>query len=69
VLGGLATFVVSTPTELIKVRAQVANSAASASTLSSSWGIAREMVRREGVKGLYLGGGVTAVRDAVGYGF
>jgi hypothetical protein len=69
VLGGLATFVVSAPTELIKVRAQVANSSSSMSTISSSFGIAREMLRREGIRGLYLGGGVTAARDAIGYGF
>lgn len=72
VLGGLATFVVSAPTELIKVRTQVANSSAAlegSSGFSSSLGIAREIWRREGLRGLYLGGGVTAVRDAVGYGF
>jgi hypothetical protein len=39
------------------------------STISSSFGIAREMLRREGIRGLYLGGGVTAARDAIGYGF
>ena len=63
--GGLATWVVSTPTELIKCRAQLAPST---STLNS-WGIAKTIVRGEGVKGLYLGGVVTALRDSIGYGF
>jgi solute carrier family 25 (mitochondrial carnitine/acylcarnitine transporter), member 20/29 len=71
ILGGLATFVVSTPTELIKVRAQLVSSASasSASSSSSSFGIARQIVTQDGVRGLYRGGVITAVRDAVGYGF
>ncbi|KAH9215060.1 mitochondrial carrier domain-containing protein [Leptodontidium sp. 2 PMI_412] len=64
-IGGLATWVVSTPTELVKCRAQISTSAATA----SSWGITREILRREGVRGLYFGGVVTALRDSVGYGF
>lgn len=76
--GGLATWVVSTPTELVKCRAQVQPSPVNGSltktttptpTSSSSWAIAKQVWRREGLRGLYLGGGVTAVRDAVGYGF
>ncbi|KAK4136153.1 mitochondrial carrier [Trichocladium antarcticum] len=82
--GGLATWAVSTPTELVKCRAQlqlapppppsavaVAAGAAppSSSSSSSSWGIAKHVLRSEGVRGLYFGGGVTAVRDSVGYGF
>ncbi|KAF1985868.1 mitochondrial carrier protein-like protein [Aulographum hederae CBS 113979] len=63
-IGGLATFIVSAPTELVKCRVQVAKGEG-----VSSWGVAREIWRREGVRGLYWGGGVTAVRDAVGYGF
>jgi solute carrier family 25 carnitine/acylcarnitine transporter 20/29 len=62
--GGLASFVVSAPTELIKCRAQV-----STEQNVNSWTIAREVWRRDGVRGLYYGGGVTSVRDAVGYGF
>jgi solute carrier family 25 carnitine/acylcarnitine transporter 20/29 len=61
-VGGLATWVVSTPTELVKCRAQVSSS-------GSSMGIAREIFRTEGVRGLYFGGVVTALRDSVGYGF
>ncbi|KAK0113697.1 hypothetical protein ONS95_013946 [Cadophora gregata] len=64
-VGGLATWVVSTPTELVKCRAQISNSASTA----SSWGITREILRRDGVRGLYFGGVVTALRDSVGYGF
>ncbi|KAK6084687.1 mitochondrial carrier protein [Seiridium cupressi] len=62
-VGGLATWVVSTPTELIKCRAQVS------SPPESSWNIAKSILRREGVRGLYFGGVVTALRDSIGYGF
>ncbi|KAF2134631.1 solute carrier family 25 protein [Dothidotthia symphoricarpi CBS 119687] len=62
--GGLASFVVSAPTELIKCRAQV-----STAQNVTSWSIARDTWRREGIRGLYYGGGITSVRDAVGYGF
>lgn len=62
-IGGLATFIVSTPTELVKCRAQVL------STPRSSLSIARSVVRADGLRGLYFGGGVTAARDSVGYGF
>jgi solute carrier family 25 carnitine/acylcarnitine transporter 20/29 len=61
--GGLATCLISTPTELIKCRAQVSLSS------TNSWKIVREVWRHEGIRGLYYGGGITAVRDAVGYGF
>ncbi|KAH7378225.1 mitochondrial carrier domain-containing protein [Pyrenochaeta sp. MPI-SDFR-AT-0127] len=62
--GGLASFIVSAPTELIKCRAQV-----STDRQTTSWSIARDVWRKEGVRGLYYGGGITSVRDAVGYGF
>ena len=61
--GGLATWIVSTPTELIKCRAQMATPP------QSSWAIARQIMRLEGVRGLYFGGAVTALRDSIGYGF
>lgn len=67
-IGGLATWVVSTPTELIKCRAQMASSSPSQSA-SNSWGITKEVLRAEGVRGLYFGGVVTALRDSIGYGF
>jgi len=60
-VGGLATWVVSTPTELVKCRAQMSS--------SSSWAITKEIVRQEGLRGLYFGGVVTALRDSIGYGF
>ncbi|KAL7619944.1 hypothetical protein AAE478_010491 [Parahypoxylon ruwenzoriense] len=62
-IGGLATWVVSTPTELIKCRAQLSSPPA------SSWAIAKQVFRAEGIKGLYFGGVVTALRDSIGYGF
>ena len=62
-LGGLATFFVSAPTELVKCRAQVSNPP------KSSPEVARELWRRGGVRTMYTGGGITSVRDAVGYGF
>lgn len=58
---GLATFVVSAPTELVKCRAQTGQ--------QSSWDVARGLWREGGVRGLYWGGAVTSVRDCVGYGF
>lgn len=62
--GGLASFVVSAPTELIKCRAQVATDAT-----TSSFTVARDVWKREGIRGLYYGGGITSVRDAFGYGW
>ncbi|KAF6819010.1 mitochondrial carrier protein [Colletotrichum plurivorum] len=62
-VGGLATWVVSTPTELIKCRAQLSSPPA------SSWAITKDVLRAEGIRGLYFGGVVTALRDSIGYGF
>ncbi|KAF2436029.1 mitochondrial carrier [Tothia fuscella] len=67
-IGGLATFIVSAPTELIKVRTQVQGHGSSTSN-SSSLTIAKEIWKANGLKGLYFGGAVTSIRDAVGYGF
>jgi solute carrier family 25 (mitochondrial carnitine/acylcarnitine transporter), member 20/29 len=61
-VGGLATWVVSTPSELVKCRTQVSNA-------RSSLRIAQEIFRIEGVRGFYFGGVVTALRDSIGYGF
>ncbi|KAH8753604.1 mitochondrial carrier domain-containing protein [Diaporthe sp. PMI_573] len=64
-IGGLATWVVSTPTELVKCRAQL-----STDPHASSWDITKRVLRTEGgIRGLYFGGTVTALRDSVGYGF
>ncbi|OTB13826.1 hypothetical protein K445DRAFT_319721 [Daldinia sp. EC12] len=62
-IGGLATWAVSTPTELIKCRAQLSSPPA------SSWNIAKQVFKTEGIRGLYVGGVVTALRDSIGYGF
>ena len=61
--GGLATWVISAPTELIKCRAQ-----ASVAPLASSC-VARRIYQERGLRGFYLGGAVTALRDSIGYGF
>lgn len=63
-VGGLATWGVSAPTELVKCRAQMA-----LPTTKSSLSIARDVYRIGGLKGLYFGGLVTALRDSIGYGF
>lgn len=62
-VGGLATWIVSAPTELVKCRAQVSQDSV------SSRAIARQVLAGEGVRGLYRGGTVTALRDSIGYGF
>ena len=62
-LGGFASFVVSAPTEIVKCRAQVS------SPPQSSQEVFRDLWRTSGVRGLYAGGAITSVRDAVGYGF
>jgi solute carrier family 25 carnitine/acylcarnitine transporter 20/29 len=67
-VGGLASFIVSAPTELIKCRTQVSGTT-NAHGSQTSLTIAKEIWARNGVRGLYFGGGVTSVRDAVGYGF
>lgn len=67
VAGGLATWVVSAPSELVKCRAQVLGEGEGRGT--SSWAVAKDIWRRDGIRGLYFGGGVTSIRDAVGYGF
>lgn len=62
-LGGLATWVVSTPTEIIKCRAQISPQGI------SSQAVARQIFREQGARGFYFGGVVTALRDSIGYGF
>ncbi|KAK4177173.1 putative mitochondrial ornithine transporter [Triangularia setosa] len=60
-ISGIATFLVSCPTEIVKVRSQT--------TATSSWAITRDILKRNGIKGLYEAGGVTVLRDSLGYGF
>ncbi|MCJ1376044.1 hypothetical protein MMC20_007282, partial [Loxospora ochrophaea] len=61
-LAGFATWIVSAPTELVKCRTQVGSEA------QSSLKVVKDVWRREKVPGFYVGGGVTSIRDAVGYG-
>ncbi|KAG6003839.1 hypothetical protein E4U21_001638 [Claviceps maximensis] len=61
--GGLATWVVSAPTELIKCRAQTSDAR------DSSWRVVRTIWQTQGLRGFYVAGLVTAARDSVGYGF
>ncbi|KAK4146648.1 mitochondrial carrier domain-containing protein [Dichotomopilus funicola] len=81
-VGGLATWVVSAPTELVKCRAQLrgqqipspypgpfASPQPASPPPSSSWHITKDILKTHGVRGLYKGGTVTALRDSIGYGF
>ncbi|EPE10696.1 solute carrier family 25 member 45 [Ophiostoma piceae UAMH 11346] len=73
-VAGMATWIVSAPTELVKCRAQLAAQAvpragAAPAPAPSSFQIAKEVWRAEGVRGFFLGGTVTALRDSIGYGF
>ncbi len=63
-LGGLASWVVSAPSELIKCRAQLC-----VGGQTSSISIAKSIVKNEGLRGLYFGGVITSLRDSIGYGF
>ena len=63
-IGGLATFVVSTPTELIKCRAQLV-----VDGRGSSYSIFKDIWKHAGLRGLYYGGTITALRDSFGYGW
>lgn len=63
-VGGLASWVVSAPSELIKCRTQLA-----AGDRSNSIAVFRSVLESNGWRGLYVGGSVTSLRDAVGYGF
>ncbi|KAJ6263764.1 hypothetical protein Dda_2335 [Drechslerella dactyloides] len=61
---GLVTFIVSTPTEVVKCRAQLYNE-----PNTTSWTVARDIWRSNGIRGLYHGGVITSLRDSIGYGF
>ncbi|RKP25427.1 mitochondrial carrier domain-containing protein [Syncephalis pseudoplumigaleata] len=69
---GVACFLVSTPTELVKCRAQVllhrAPAAWQPSQHISSWQVAKEVFQKYGLTGFYRGGCITILRDAPGYG-
>ncbi|CAO3646018.1 unnamed protein product [Cunninghamella echinulata] len=59
---GMACFLFSTPTELIKIKAQMSH------TNKSSWQVTKEVFYRNGIKGFYQGGWITLIRDAPSYG-
>lgn len=62
-LGGVASWIVSAPSELIKCRVQLAKDG------SNSLQMLRKVWVAEGLRGLYRGGVVTLARDSIGYGF
>ena len=62
--GGLASWLVSAPSEIIKCRAQLAVDGRGSSML-----VFNDVLRSKGVAGLYYGGTITSLRDSVGYGF
>jgi solute carrier family 25 (mitochondrial carnitine/acylcarnitine transporter), member 20/29 len=63
-IGGLASWVVSAPSELIKCRTQLHEG-----TKTTSLIIFKHIWKTHGLQGVYLGGAVTGLRDSVGYGF
>lgn len=62
-IAGLPTWVVNTPTELIKCRTQLSSPPA------STYAVTKDILKKSGIRGLYFGGGVTILRDSLGYGF
>lgn len=64
-VGGLASWTVSAPAELIKCRTQLHEGART----TNSWAVFKHVWKRHGLKGLYRAGAVTSLRDSVGYGF
>ncbi|CAG8825043.1 894_t:CDS:2, partial [Racocetra persica] len=64
---GIACFLVSTPTELVKCRAQAVKQK-SLFMSSTTWNVFKDIIQTRGIKGLYQGGLITIIRDAPGYG-
>ena len=63
-VGGLATWIISAPSEYVKCKAQLI-----VDGQGSSYGVVKETMRKYGLRGLYYGGGITALRDGIGYGW
>ncbi|CAG8568752.1 15062_t:CDS:2 [Dentiscutata erythropus] len=63
---GVACFLVSTPTELVKCKAQAAKQKGLMIS-STTWNVFKDVIQTRGVKGLYQGGLITIIRDAPGY--
>ncbi|CAG8562418.1 185_t:CDS:2 [Funneliformis mosseae] len=58
---GIACFLASTPTELVKCRTQ-------AVVNSSTWNVFKSILFTQGIRGFYHGALITIIRDAPGYG-
>ncbi|EXJ90011.1 hypothetical protein A1O3_03079 [Capronia epimyces CBS 606.96] len=63
-IGGLATFVVSAPSELVKCRTQLV-----VDGQGSSYAVFKDIWKHGRIRGLYYGGTITSLRDAFGYGW
>lgn len=61
-VGGLACWIVSAPSELIKCRTQL-----QVDGRLSSYATTMNILKHQGIRGLYLGGPITSVRDSFGY--
>lgn len=61
-IGGLACWVVSAPSELIKCRTQL-----QLDGQTSSYSTTMNILKHQGIRGLYLGGAITSVRDSFGF--
>ncbi|CEG64966.1 hypothetical protein RMATCC62417_01853 [Rhizopus microsporus] len=59
---GFACFLLSTPTDLVKIKAQISK------LPKTSWQITKEVYYTSGIRGFYQGGLVTAIRDSPSYG-
>ena len=61
-VGGLACWIVSAPSELVKCRTQL-----KIDGQTSSYATAVNVFKQQGVRGLYLGGSITSIRESFGY--
>ncbi|KAI8096322.1 mitochondrial carrier domain-containing protein [Halteromyces radiatus] len=59
---GMACFLFSTPTDLIKIQAQVSQ------LNKTTWQVMKEIFYRNGLTGFYQGGWITLIRDCPSYG-
>lgn len=61
-VGGLACWVVSAPSELIKCRTQLKIDGG-----ASTYATTMNVLKQQGIRGLYQGGTITSIRDSFGY--
>ncbi|CAG8481037.1 7603_t:CDS:2 [Paraglomus occultum] len=67
---GVACFLASTPTELVKCKTQVLRERKPKDGVrdqTTSWSVFKTVLRQEGIRGLFQGGWITIIRDAPGY--